>query len=137
MAIKYEYAPDIEREARLIIRILGWNHVDLSNVGFLRSHGSTASYTIARCHGLGKAMQVGMKRKKSFYVIEVISERFDKLPRDEKIKVIIHELMHIPKSFGGGFIHHNKVNDKTVDKVYKKYCEIRYNSLIGGVSNEF
>ena len=135
MAIKYTYAPDIEREARRIIRILDWNHVDLSNVGFLRSSGSTATYTIARCHGLGKAMQIGMQRKKSFYVIEVISERFDKLPRDEKIKVIIHELMHIPKSFGGGFIHHDKVNDKTVEKVYKKYCDMRYQFLIEGGSN--
>lgn len=130
MTIKYTYAPDIEREARLIVRVLGWAHVDLSNLGFLRSYGSTANYTIARCHGLGKAMQVGMQRRKSFYVIEVISERFDNLPQDEKIKVIIHELMHIPKSFGGGFIHHNKVNDRTVDKVYKKYCEVRYNRLV-------
>ena len=130
MALKYLYAPDIEKEARIIVRILGWDHVDLANVGFLRSVGSTANYTIARCHGLGNAMRIGMQRKKSFYVIEVIAERFDHLPRDERIKIIIHELMHIPKNFGGGFIHHNKVNEKTVNKIYKKYCEMRYELLI-------
>ena len=130
MVLKYLYAPDIEKEARIIIHILGWNHIDLVNVGFLRSVGSTANYTIARCHGLGNAMRTGMQRKKSFYVIEVISERFDHLPRDEQIRIIIHELMHIPKSFGGGFIHHNKVNERTVNKIYKTYCELRYKLLI-------
>lgn len=135
MAIKYSYAPDVEREARRVVRFLGWNHVDLANVGFLRSFGSTANYTIARCHGLGKAMQIGMRRDKSFYVIEVISERFDRLPRDKQIKVIIHELMHIPKNFGGGFIHHNVVNERAVEKIFKKYCEVRYNSLIDGGSD--
>ena len=70
-------------------------------------------------------MQIGMGRKKGFYLIEVISEKFDKLSVDEQLKVIIHELMHIPKSFGGGFIHHNKVHDISVDKVYNHYCNLR------------
>ena len=70
-------------------------------------------------------MQIGMERKKGFYLIEVISEKFDKLPDDEQLKVIIHELMHIPKSFGGGFIHHNKVHDKSVDHIYNHYCNLK------------
>ena len=70
-------------------------------------------------------MQIGMGRKKGFYLIEVISEKFDKLSVDEQLKVIIHELMHIPKSFGGGFIHHNKVHEASVDHVYNHYCNIR------------
>jgi len=68
-------------------------------------------------------MQIGMGRKKGFYLIEVISEKFDKLSKKEQTKIIIHELMHIPKAFGGGFIHHNKVHDKSVKETYKKYCE--------------
>ena len=59
-------------------------------------------------------MQVAMQRK-GFYLIEVISKRFDKLSKVEQEKVIIHELMHIPKTFGGGFTHHNVVTDKNVD----------------------
>lgn len=133
MPIKYVYAPDIKKEAKVIVKILGWKHVDLENVGFIRSHGSTARYTIARCHGLGKAMKLGMQRRKSFYVIEVISERFDYLSWDEKIKIIIHELMHIPKNFGGGFIHHDKVNDVSVEEIYKKYCKLRYSLLNEGL----
>ena len=58
---------------------------------------------------------------KAVYVLEFLTERFEKLDEEEKIKVIIHELMHIPKSFGGGFVHHNFVTDRTVNKVYTEY----------------
>jgi predicted metallopeptidase len=125
MAIRYEQAPDLEESAREIVKSLEWNHILLGHVAFLRSFGSSARRTIARCHALGKAMQIGMGRDRGFYLIEVISERFDKLSEEEKIKVVIHELMHIPKSFGGGFIHHNKVHDGTVENVYDHYCSLR------------
>ncbi|MEM4182024.1 MAG: putative metallopeptidase [Candidatus Pacearchaeota archaeon] len=118
--MKYEKANDLKELAEKIVKKMNWNHIDLNNVGFLRSFGSSTKRTIARCHGLGKAMQIAMERK-SFYVIEVISERFDKLNEEDKEKVLIHELMHIPKSFGGGFIHHNKVNEKSVEENHKKF----------------
>ncbi|MFA5060784.1 MAG: putative metallopeptidase [Candidatus Pacearchaeota archaeon] len=121
MPIKYEQAPDIKKIAEEIIYNLDWDHIFLEHVAFLRSRGSSARRTIARCHALGKAMQIGMGRKKGFYLIEVISERFDKLPYNEKVKVVIHELMHIPKSFGGGFIHHDKVHESSVENVYQKF----------------
>ena len=40
---------------------------------------------------------------------------------EEQIKIIIHELMHIPKCFGGGFKHHDFVTEKSVNKYYKEY----------------
>ena len=129
MPIKYEQAPDIEKKAHEIVGILGWNHIDLENVGFIRSHGSKSRGTIARCHGMGKAMQIGMKKKRSFYVIEVISKRFDKLSPEDQIRTIIHELMHIPKSFGGGFKHHDYVTERTVEIYYKIYLELKDKSL--------
>ncbi len=125
MAIKYKEAPDIKTRAEKIVKHLNWNHILLEHVAFIRSTGSKAKYTIARCHALGKAMQIGMGRKKGFYLVEVIHEKFDKLPVEEQTKVIIHELMHIPKAFGGGFIHHNRVHDKSVKAAYKKYCELK------------
>lgn len=127
MAIKYEKAVDVESVAQEVVALLSWEWVDLGNVGFLRSYGSKARGTIARCHAMGKAMQLGMDRRTSFYVIEVISKNFDKLSDEEKIKVIIHELMHIPKTFGGGFKHHNVVNEKNVKKVYEHYVKLKKN----------
>jgi len=129
MAIKYFPALDIEKIAKEIVYLLNWRHINLEQVGFLRSTGSTARGTIARCHALGKAMQLAMKRDTSFYLVEVISERFDKLPREEQVEVMVHELMHIPKTFGGGFVHHDRVSDKAVKNVYNDYCKIREEEL--------
>ena len=123
--IKYTHAQDIQDISEEIVEKLEWNHIPLKHFSFIRSFGSSARRTIARCHALGKAMQIGMKRKKGFYLIEVISEKFDRLSDDEQLKVIIHELMHIPKSFGGGFIHHNKVHDKSVEQIYNHYCNLK------------
>jgi len=123
--IKYHQAPDIQEIAEEVVRKLDWSHVLLEHVAFLRSTGSKARRTIARCHALGKAMQIGMGRKKGFYLVEVISEKFDKLSVEEQLKVIIHELMHIPKSFGGGFIHHDKVHEESVNHVYNHYCNLK------------
>jgi predicted metallopeptidase len=125
MGIKYQQADDIKNEAEEIVRTLNWSHIDFSNLGFLRSFGSTSPRTIARCHALGKAMQMAMGKTTGFYLIEVISEKFDRLPRIEQTKTIIHELMHIPKTFGGGFIHHDKVHEGNVRKVFEHYMNLK------------
>jgi predicted metallopeptidase len=121
MGIKYEQAPDIKKEAEEILRVLDWKHVQIDSVAFLRSYGSTSRRTIARCHALGKAMQIGMGRTTGFYLVEVIAERFDRMPTEEKTKTIIHELMHIPSTFGGGFKHHHIVNERSVELAFREY----------------
>ena len=117
--MKYEFAPDLQYEAETIIRSL-FPHIKIGFVKCLRSYGSSSNNTIARCHALGKLMQKAMGVK-AFYAIEFLSEHFDSLPQEEKTKVIIHELMHIPKSFGGGFKHHDFVTTKNVNILYKQY----------------
>ena len=62
---------------------------------------------------------------KAVYALEFLSERFDKMSKEEQIKVIIHELMHIPKTFGGGFKHHDFVTEKNVNKMYKEYKRLK------------
>ena len=119
--IQYEPAPDIENRVRKVAHKLGFDHIDLSRVACVRSRGSKTRYTIARCHALGKIWQkaIGIK---AHYVIEVISEKFDSIGFEEQTKVIIHELMHIPHTFGGGFRHHKPyVNRQTVEMAYRKY----------------
>lgn len=117
--IKYEPAPDIEEMARLIADRTGIGH-DFSRITFMRSRGSKSRRTLARCHALPRVMQIALD-KKGHYVIEVLSEKFDKLNEEEKTKTIIHELMHIPKSMGGGFRHHDFVCRKNVENMYKEY----------------
>jgi len=117
--MKYIFASDIQLKAEEISKVL-FPHVDIENIKCFKSYGTSSRWTIARCHALGKLMQKAIGRP-AFYVLEFLSERFDMLDEEEKIKIIIHELMHIPKCFGGGFKHHNFVTDKNVNKYYKQY----------------
>lgn len=129
MGIKYELASDIQERVNDIAKTL-FPHVKLDSVVCIRSYGSSSRGTIARCHALGKAMQIALGRK-GFYVIEVISRRFDKMPEIEQTKTLIHELMHIPKSFGGGFIHHNIVHEKNVNREYQRYINLKRTGVSG------
>mgnify|MGYP001576677436 CR=1 FL=1 len=117
--MKYEHAPDLQKKAEEISKLL-FPHVIIERIRCFRSFGSSSKSTIARCHTIGKLMQkaIGVK---AHYALEFISKRFDRLSEEEKLKTIIHELMHIPKSFGGGFKHHDYVCDKNINFFYKQY----------------
>ena len=85
--IKYEFAPDIEEKVREIVGKLGMSHVKIDDVRCVRSRGSKSRGTIARCHGLSKIMQLCLGRK-AFYVLEFLSEKFDKLSEELKRNII-------------------------------------------------
>jgi len=126
--MKYEPAPDLQKETEDIAKAL-FPHVRVSYVKCFRSYGTSSRGTIARCHTIGKLMQLAIGVA-PYYAIEFIVERFEKMSDKDKKKVIIHELMHIPKAFGGGFIHHDKVNEKNVNIMYEKYCAMKKNELL-------
>jgi len=117
--MKYEFAEDLQKQAEEIASIL-FPYIDMNYVKCFRSHGTSSRGTIARCHGLNKVMQKALNVH-AIYVLEFLVERFDKMDNEEKIKVIIHELMHIPKAFGGGFIHHDVVTERNVNRSYAEY----------------
>lgn len=117
--MKYEFADDIQKRAEEIVRLM-FPYIKMSNVKCFRSYGTSSRGTIARCHGLGKVFQKALNIE-AHYVLEFLSERFDKFPEEEKIRIIMHELMHIPKSFGGGFKHHNFVHEKNVSAYCKEF----------------
>ena len=123
--IRYELAGDIGAETRDILHKLQLIHVDEPRVACVRSRGSKSKRVIARCHGLSRIMQLALNEK-PHYVIEVVSERFDKLNKEEQTKVLIHELMHISHSFGGGFrAHKPHVTRRKVERMYKKYVNAK------------
>lgn len=129
--MKYEYAPDLKSRLSEIAKMLGMNYIDLDRIECLRSFGSSSRRTLARCHALGKLMQKAMKTD-AFYAIEFL-ERFDKLSRKEQDKVIIHELMHVPKSFGGGFRQHDFVCEENVEYLYDKFISMKKSSVFLGL----
>ncbi len=121
--MKYEYAPDLQETAEEISLLL-FPHIIIERIKCFRSLGTSSRGTIARCHTLGKLMQkaIGVK---AHYALEFLSERFDKLDEEEKLKVIIHELMHIPNTFGGGFKHHNYVTERNVNIMYQRFRNLK------------
>jgi len=133
--IKYNPAPDVEKRMKEIIPKVGMNHINPVNVSCIRSKGSGARRVIARCHGMAKVLQIGMRRG-PHYVIEVLSEQFDKLSFEEQTRIIIHELMHIPKNFGGGFRHHDYVTRRNVEKMYRKYKGIKNPNVLDKIKSK-
>ena len=123
--MKYEYAMDLKERAIEAVKLLGMDYIDIERLECLRSFGSSTRGVIARCHTLGKVMQKGMKTK-AFYTIEFL-ERFERMSRDEQDRVIIHELMHIPKTFGGGFRHHDHVCNHNIEILHKKFRSLKSN----------
>ena len=118
MPITYSEAPDVKTLADEIAESLEFFHVVPQYVFCLRSKGSASKRTIARIHGLGKVWQETLNLPPS-YVIEVISERYDRLSEEGKEKTIIHELLHVPKAFAGGFRpHKGYIDEQIVERLH-------------------
>ena len=125
MPIRYVEAPDVKKLADEIIDKLSLFHVVPQFLFCFRSTGSSSERTIARIHGLGKIWQEALNLPAS-YTIEVISERFDRLSQKEKEKTIIHELLHVPEAFAGGFRpHKGYINDRIVENLHRTLLEQR------------
>ena len=133
--MKYYDAPDLQERMVDIVKTLEMQHIDLSRVKCFRSKGSSTKRTIARCHTVGKLMQKAMNMP-AHYAIEFL-EHFDKMDRKEQDKVIIHELMHIPQTFGGGFRQHDFVCEENVEKFYAKFATMKQPTLIGKEKSGF
>ena len=118
--MNYERAQDLDERVFEIVQKLKMEHVQLPRVVCIRSTGSKSSRTLARCHVLPKIIQEALGIK-AYYIIEALAENFDRLPHEEQTRILIHELMHIPKTFGGGFKFHDYVNRREVEKMYKLY----------------
>jgi predicted metallopeptidase len=123
MRFRYERAPDVLESSLNIIDKLGLNHIPKNRVYCYRSYGSKAQNVIARIHSLPRIWQQALSEP-AYYAIEVLAEQYDSLSLDEKEKTLIHELLHIPNSFGGGFRHHkNWVTRRRVEMLHKALKE--------------
>ena len=109
MKITYIRAPDLDERVKNIVEMLGLTHIDVERVRCVRSYGTNAPRTLARIHGVSKAFLAGVEMK-PHYVIEFLSENFDDLSEEEKDEVIIHELLHIPKTFSGSLLDHGRID---------------------------
>lgn len=117
--MKYEKAQDVKKQIDLLIDKLGFKYIKAQNIHCIRSLDAKTRAT-ARIWGMSKLFTevVGIE---PHYIIEVNHKRFDKLPDREKIKTLIHELMHIPKTFSGALLSHrgryHRINDREIEKI--------------------
>jgi predicted metallopeptidase len=125
MPISYSEAPDVKDLVLRIVAQLRFDYVNVNGIHCYRSINSKSKRTVARIHNLSKVWQKALD-KPANYLIEVISERYDKLSREEKEKVIIHELLHIPKGFSGGFRpHKGYITSRKIDALHEKLVGIK------------
>src|SRR4030043_2387562 len=102
--MEWKIAKDIKPEINRIVRKLEWFHIDPKRIICFRGYGSK-SKARARIWSFPKIWQLALSLK-PHYIIEVMPKYFDKLSSDERKKVLIHELLHIPKNFSGSLIPH-------------------------------
>jgi predicted metallopeptidase len=125
MPISYSEAPEVKDLVVRIVAQLSFDHVNVNGVHCYRSMNSKSKRTVARIHNLSKVWQKALD-KPANYLIEVISERYDKLSQKEKEKVIIHELLHIPKGFSGGFRpHKGYITSRKIDALHEKLVSVK------------
>ncbi|OGH16708.1 MAG: hypothetical protein A3C30_01040 [Candidatus Levybacteria bacterium RIFCSPHIGHO2_02_FULL_40_18] len=120
--MKWQRDGKIQKELRKLVRHLSFDHVRPTQVHAFRTYGSKAR-AYARIWAFPKIFQEVLNVQPA-YVIEVLSEKFDKLSEDNKTKVLIHELLHIPKNFSGSLLPHRgrgRRLDKEVERLYKMY----------------
>ena len=104
-SVDWQQAPDIAKRVSLLVSSLEFDWIKQEKVHSFRSQNSK-SRAIARIWGLPRVWQMALG-KEAAYILEVISERFDKLSPKEQDKVLLHELAHIPKNFSGSLVPHS------------------------------
>jgi predicted metallopeptidase len=125
--MEVERAEDVEAMVEDIIVTLGKPWLNQYRIICMRSYNASAR-AYARIWNLPKIWQKALDIG-PYYVIEVLSQNFDKLPEDKKKQILIHELLHIPKTFSGALLSHGHpatpVDEKSVKKLWSEYLQKR------------
>ncbi len=124
--LEWEEANDVKKGIKEIVKALDFNHIVVSRVFTYRTEGSKAR-AYARTWMMPKIFQHALGVEPA-YIIEVLSKYYDKLSDDEKTRVLIHELLHIPKNFSGALLSHRGVNrhiEKQANEFFKQYKKLK------------
>jgi len=115
-------ADEIKTDIEELLEVLEFEHIDPSRIFCFRTYGSK-SRSYARIWAMPKIFQRALNIKPA-YIIEVLAKYYDKLNDDEKKKVLIHELLHIPKNFSGSLLPHRTRHrhlQSQVNQLFKEY----------------
>lgn len=111
----------LQNRVRVLIKTCELSYIDTKRV-YCKISRYAKTRALARIWGLSRIFQETLNIKPA-YIIEVVSEKFNKLSKNDQDKVLIHELLHIPKNFSGALVAHRQkggVNERRVWQLYKK-----------------
>lgn len=125
MKLAWEKAPDVDQRLNYLVDKLELEWILKKRVFCFRSKRSSAR-AYARIWGFNQIWQLALSQEPA-YVIEVLSEKYDRLSDRKKDSIIMHELAHIPKNFSGALVPHTRrkkgsFRDKLgqMEKAYKR-----------------
>ncbi len=119
--MKYSPAPEIKEQIEFLVQQMKFDHIIPAQIHCIRSFDAKTR-AIARIWGMAKLFSE-VAGFPPTYIIEVNAKLYDKQSEREKIKTLIHELMHIPKTFSGALLSHrgryHAINDREVEKILR------------------
>lgn len=118
----WQNAPDVKKDLKHVLKTIDLPYIDIKRIHCYRTTGSKVR-AYARTWAFPKIFQKALNIEAA-YVIEVLSKHYDKLSDDEKKKVLIHELLHIPKNFSGALLPHRTKSrnlHKVANQLFKEY----------------
>ncbi|MFC1726964.1 putative metallopeptidase [Patescibacteria group bacterium] len=121
--MEWQKAPKLQKEILSLVKKLNLTHIDPHKIIVFRSFGSK-SRARARIWSFPRIWQQALDLG-PHYCIEVLSEKFDHLSKNNRTRILIHELLHIPKTFSGSLLPHRgrgrvRVDAREVEKQFRK-----------------
>lgn len=120
--LNWEEAPEIKEKIEHIVQTIDLSYIDSQKISCYRTYGSS-SKSYARIWSFPKIFQHALQIQ-PHYVIEVLAKYYDTLDVDGQTRVLIHELLHIPKNFSGALLPHRtriRELDTVARKLFKEY----------------
>lgn len=112
---------DLTERVRGLVSEIDFTHIPKHRIFCFRTDGSK-SRAYARIWAFPKIFQTVLDIEPA-YVIEVINKYYNRLNHEEQTKVLIHELLHIPRNFSGSLLphkHSGRTIDREVERIYKQ-----------------
>lgn len=126
--MELDYAPDVQKRIKIILKNIDLPYINFKRIVCMRSFKSK-SRARARIWSFPRIWQMALKME-AHYVIEVLSEKFDNLKYDDQTRVLIHEMMHIPKNFSGALLPHrgrgkSRIDHQSIELLFKQFKQAK------------
>jgi predicted metallopeptidase len=123
-----------EKAIAELIKKLKIDHIDPSRIRVVKTNSESRAY--ARIWGVHKVIQAGLELK-PHYVIEIVEPNFSKLECHDKVRVLIHELAHIPRTFSGYVRPHTKYFRSDLRKMLRRASKLLKSDDLKKICTDF